>query len=153
MDVDDSIAISAVLWSVPMELGSHLFSSRTQKLSPASARILHCGKVARCRIIQKPPERVVFGLYGLLHAQIEVYPWCVNLRWSLNYGCLIRLTVVDHQKQLRNRRLILVASYVKITSLTGVGSVIRLLLIFRNGIILVSVFKGVVWAYLENTKI
>ena len=46
-----------------MERGSHLFPFRTQKLSPASARILHCGKVARCRIIKRPSDRTVFCFF------------------------------------------------------------------------------------------
>ncbi len=36
-----------------MALGKHLFSFRTQQLSPAAAIILLCGKLARCRIFNK----------------------------------------------------------------------------------------------------
>jgi hypothetical protein len=40
----------------------HLFPYRTQKLSLAAVTILGSspGKIARCRIIEKPSERVAF---------------------------------------------------------------------------------------------
>ena len=41
--------------------GKYLFPFRTQKSSPVAAIILLCGKLARCQIIEKDPQKGSFS--------------------------------------------------------------------------------------------
>jgi hypothetical protein len=58
-----------------MERGKHLFPSRTQQLSLSSVTILgfNPGKIARCRIIEKPSERVAFLFFGRNYTLLVKY--------------------------------------------------------------------------------
>lgn len=57
---------------VPIALGKHLFSFRTQKLRPVAPIILLCGKLGRCQIMKKPLERVAFSCVGGGSARLPI---------------------------------------------------------------------------------
>jgi hypothetical protein len=92
-------------FSVPMEKGKHRFPSRTPQLSPSSVTILGYspGKIARCRIIEEPPERVVLLFYRAPPARPGTICHLCRQRWRQTAGCcLVSMYLLLKRCSLRN---------------------------------------------------